>query len=170
VQRPHLRCSTSLPPYRHSLPHFLILLSSTPTFLPSFLPLPLTSFLAPPAHRKMLTVGQASALCDLFEAQYDLVRCVRPMATLLFILSSYEWSPCCCAVRACLKCVMPCRRNRIASMRIAIMTVSRPLDLHCHLPRSPQSALFSFSTRTHRAAWEVFSMQGDTRDFTDTLR
>jgi hypothetical protein len=46
------------------------------------------------AHRKLLTVGQASALCDLFEADYDLVR----------------------------------------------------------------------------AAWEVFSMQGDTKDFTDTLR
>ena len=26
------------------------------------------------AHRKQLTVGQASALCDLYEAQYDLVR------------------------------------------------------------------------------------------------
>jgi predicted DNA-binding protein YlxM (UPF0122 family) len=25
-------------------------------------------------YRKLLTVGQASALCDLFEADYDLVR------------------------------------------------------------------------------------------------
>ena len=44
----------------------LSLILTIPTFPPSMLTLA--------AHRKQLTVGQASALCDLYEAQYDLVR------------------------------------------------------------------------------------------------